>query len=64
MKVVLIAWGEAKKGTPQQFEWSVPIGPPVKVPARGSTMVKLPERPRGHQRRVGEDVLGYILKTP
>ena len=42
MKVVLIAWRATKKGAPQQFDWSIPIGPPVKVPAHGTKLVKLP----------------------
>ena len=42
MKVVLIAWRATKKGTPQQFDWSIPIGPPVEVPAHGTKTVKLP----------------------
>jgi len=42
MKVVLIAWRRTTKGAPQQFDWAIPIGAPVKVPAHGRTTVKLP----------------------
>jgi hypothetical protein len=42
IKIVLIAWARTKKGEPQQFEWAIPIGPAVKVPAHGSKMVPLP----------------------
>jgi hypothetical protein len=42
IKVVLIAWGRAKKGQAQQFEWAIPIGDPVTVPANGSKLVPLP----------------------
>jgi hypothetical protein len=42
IKVVLIAWARAPKGQPQQFEWAIPIGDPVTVPAHGAKMVPLP----------------------
>jgi hypothetical protein len=42
VNVVLIAWARAKKGDPQQFEWAIPIGDPVTVPAHDAKMVPLP----------------------
>jgi hypothetical protein len=42
IKVVLIAWGAVHKGRAQQFEWAIPIGDPVTVPAHGAKMVPLP----------------------
>jgi hypothetical protein len=43
VKLVVIAWLDAKKGDPQQFDWAIPLENPVEVPGKGKKMVPLPE---------------------
>jgi hypothetical protein len=43
VKLVVIAWLDAKKGEPQQFDWAIPLDDKIEVPGKGKKMVPLPE---------------------